>query len=93
MSCQVFLMDSDGSPVISERIDFQFFVYPDSASAAGQQRWGPEDHFNVPVVDGFFELQLGASLSGLSACFDGTVKWLEVRVQGEPQYHLLSAGS
>jgi hypothetical protein len=83
MSYQGFLRDSTGDPVTGT-VNLQFFVFPDSTSPAGEECWGPEDWFNQPVVDGFFELQLGKHLPLNPDCFDGTVQWLEIRVNGAP---------
>ena len=83
MSYQGFLRDSDGEPVTGT-VNLQFFLFPDSASAPGEECWGPEDWFNHQVVDGFLELQLGSHLPLDPECFDGTVQWLEIRVNGAP---------
>jgi hypothetical protein len=83
MSYQGFLRDSDGEPV-SGTVNLQFFVFPDSASPVGEECWGPEDWFNHQITDGFFELQLGQHLPLNPECFDGTVQWLEIRVNGAP---------
>ncbi|MBU2689946.1 MAG: hypothetical protein KJ970_03395 [Candidatus Eisenbacteria bacterium] len=81
MSYQGFLRDGDGIPVTG-LVNFQFNIFPDSTS--GDACWGPEFHVGVPVVDGFFELQLGSVLPLPATCFDGTVEWLDIWVNGAP---------
>jgi hypothetical protein len=81
MVYQGFLKDSEGLPVDGE-VNLFFYVYPDSLG--GSACWGPEPHIAVSVVTGFFELMLGSNLPGLSDCFDGSIKWIEIWVNGAP---------
>ena len=82
MSYQGFLRDSAGEPV-SGFVNMQFYIHPDSAGCGTPgQCWGPETHAGVEVVDGFFELQLGSQSPLPGACFDGSVEWLEIWVNG-----------
>jgi len=78
---QGFLRDSAADPVTG-LVNFQFFIYPDSIG--GSPCWGPEVFFNVEVVGGFFELQLGSKIPIDTSCFDGSPKWLEIWVNGAP---------
>ena len=79
MSYQGYLRDSAAQPV-SGSVNFQFYIY-DSVEG-GAACWGPENHADVPVVDGLFELTLGEITPIPVACFDGSVKWLETWVNG-----------
>jgi len=81
MSYQGFLRNEAGEPVTGD-VNFLFYIYADSVGDV--PRWGPEAHVGKEVVDGFFELQLGSIESGLSTCFDGTRRWLEIWVNGAP---------
>jgi microcystin-dependent protein len=81
MNYQGFLRESGGHPV-SNYVNFQFFIFPDSVGS--NACWGPESHTHVQVVDGFFELVLGSLVPISPSCFDGTVRWLEIWVDGAP---------
>jgi hypothetical protein len=81
MNYQGFLTDPTGVP-INGTVNFQFAIFPDSTGV--EPCWGREDHLNVQVDRGLFELRLGKYKPITISCLDGTTQWLQIWVNGAP---------
>ena len=75
---QGYLTNSDGTPVNGNR-NLSFKLY--DAPTGGNLIWGPENHLNIPVTNGLFNIGLGSlSLNGIAVTTDS---FLEIIVDGE----------
>ena len=80
MNYQGFLTDSGGSPV-NGTLDFTVSLWDQEGAGAGVQEWGPEDHLNVTVAVGLFNLVLGSNLA-LDVWDFMEALYLEIEVDG-----------
>jgi hypothetical protein len=79
---QGVLTDADGFP-ISGTVDLEFAIYADS-SQASPDLWN-EEHADVAIENGLFNVILGSDTSFPQDLFDGNERWLGVIVDGEPE--------
>ena len=77
---QGHLTDDTGSPVVDGSYSMAFAIY--DVELFGTARWS-ESHSSVSVIDGIYNVQLGAVIPLASSVFEGGVAWLEVVVDGE----------
>lgn len=74
---QGFLTDGTGNPLTgTHTLTFSLFISP----TGGVPEWGPETH-TIPIVDGFFSVVLGESITLFPSYFDQAL-FLEVGVDG-----------
>jgi hypothetical protein len=73
------LTDSSGNP-ITATINIRFDLYADSSG--GSSLWN-ESHSLVDVTDGLFRITLGSVSAIPDSLFDGSIRWLEIRVGSE----------
>lgn len=81
---QARLTEPDGEP-ISDTVDMVFTVY--DAEAGGTVLW-QETHSNVAIVDGLFEVILGAGTPAVelsSEVFAASETWLGVQIGSDPE--------
>ena len=77
---QGHLTDDTGSPVVDGSYSMAFAIY--DVELFGTAQWS-ESHSSVSVIDGIYNVQLGAVIPLDSSVFEGGVAWLEVVVDGE----------
>ncbi len=70
------LMDDAGDP-LDDTVSLQFGIYADTGAAT--QLW-IETHSSVPVSDGLFKVLLGSVTPVPNSVFDGSVRYLGIRV-------------
>ncbi|MFH2055995.1 MAG: hypothetical protein ABIJ61_08565 [bacterium] len=81
---QARLTEPDGEP-INDTISLVFSIY--SAATGGDLLW-QESHSNVPVIDGLFEVILGAGTPAIalgSEIFASTDTWLGIQIGADPE--------
>jgi len=88
---QGFLADA----VTSEPVNATYEIIAEihQQDAGGSPIWGPETHADTPIVEGWFNIELGAHVAPLPA-FDDPPYYLELTVNGEvlsPRQKLASA--
>ncbi len=76
------LLRNDSGQFVNDSLNLAFYIYPDAVG--GVACWGPENHFDVPIAQGLFEVVLGDSTPIPDTCFTGARMWLEIWVQGAP---------
>jgi len=76
MSYQGYLTNNGGVPLTGTP-DFQFALY--EASSGGTALWS-ENQNDVPVTNGYFSVMLGSVTPLQASLFDGSQRYLEVRV-------------
>jgi hypothetical protein len=77
MNYQGYLTDSGGSP-LNGTYDMAFRLY--DADTGGTMEWGPENHKDVLVNDGLFQVALGSHTTLSPEVFDEAL-YLEVQVE------------
>lgn len=86
---QGLLLDDEGEPVTGD-VDLAFRLY--DAESGGALLWS-EDHDDVPVLDGVYDVALGSTASLTPDLLVGGALYLEVEVNGEtlmPRQRLLA---
>ncbi|GAB4578588.1 MAG: hypothetical protein Fur0022_13240 [Anaerolineales bacterium] len=85
ISYQGRLADEQGNP-LNESVDLTFTLYDNLIG--GNVKWGPEDHFGVPVSGGMFQVRLGILTEGgiPLGIWDSDLSdlYLEIVINGEP---------
>lgn len=76
---QGYLTDNDGTR-LNGTYNLMFQLY--DAVTAGSVEWGPENHYNVPVINGIFQVTLGSTIVLYPNDFDEAL-FLNVHVNGE----------
>lgn len=87
---QGFLADVDTGDAINGT--FNVVVQMFDAESGGSSLWGPETHSNVSIVEGWFNIELGATVA--LPAFDAPPYYLQLTVGGEvfaPRQKLASA--
>ncbi len=87
---QGFLADVDTGDPINGTSTIIVQLY--SAESGGSSLWGPETHSNITIVEGWFNIELGATVS--LPAFDAPPYYLQLTVDGEiftPRLKLASA--
>jgi len=72
------LTDAEGQP-FAGTVNLTCRVF--DAREGGSLLWGPEEHANVPVTDGIFDIKLGASQALTPELLTDTT-WLELAING-----------
>jgi hypothetical protein len=81
ISYQGYLTDINGSP-ISGSEDVLISIW--NSAAGGIKLW--EENHTVDIIRGYFTAELGAKNSFPKELFDGSDRWLQVKVGGEDLY-------
>ena len=73
---------------LNDTVQMTFSIYPDTLGSPAD--W-TETQNNVVVKDGVFSVLLGSEVSILASVFDGSVKYLGVKVESDPEMRPLKA--
>ncbi len=87
---QGFLADVDTGDPVNDTSTIVAQLY--SAESGGSSLWGPETHNNVSIIEGWFNIELGATLA--LPAFNAPPYYLQLTVDGEvfePRLKLASA--
>jgi hypothetical protein len=67
---------------LSDTVQMTFSIYPDTLGSPAE--W-TEDQDSVEVENGIFNVLLGSEVSIPTSVFDGTIKYLGIRVESDPE--------
>jgi len=76
------LADSNGNPITGTIYLMRFSIYADSTG--GLALWS-ENQTNIVVTDGLFRVLLGSSTAFPISLFNGSKRWLSIRIQPDAQ--------
>ena len=76
------LADSNGNPITGTIYLIRFTIYADSTG--GLALWS-ENQTNVVVTDGLFRVLLGSSTAFPISLFNGSRRWLSIRIQPDAE--------
>lgn len=76
---QGFLADADAGDPITDTFDIVARIY--DQTVGGSLEWGPESHNGTTITDGWFNIELGSSMS--LPTFDDPPYYLQLAIDGE----------